>query len=107
MVVAIFRNRLRPEAIVEYETLAATVYELARSMPGYRSIKTFTADDGERVSIIEFDSLATLTAWRDHPEHQKAQRLGRERLYAEYHLQVCEPVRAYSFVDGKRTVHEG
>jgi heme-degrading monooxygenase HmoA len=102
MVVTLFRSRLRPEFVHEYRPLASEMLDLARSMPGFRSFKSFTADDGERISIIEFDSLAQLDAWRDHPQHRRAQQLGRERFYSEYHLQVCGEIRAYSFEEGRR-----
>ena len=100
MVTAIFRSRLREDADSGYRALAARMLELARSMPGFVDFKSFRAEDGERVSLIEFESLATLEAWRDDPEHLKAQREGRERFYSEYRLQLCEPLRAYHF-DGE------
>ena len=105
MVIVIFRSRLRPEFIDEYRELAPNILELARSVPGFISFKSFTSDDNERVSIIEFESHQALESWRNHPEHLHAQTLGRERFYAEYHLQVCEPIRAYAFQDGVRTDH--
>ncbi len=97
MVITLFRNRLRPEEHAEYERWARRMNELAATMPGFISIKTFAADDGERVSIVEFASEAAHGAWRDHPEHREAQRLGRERFYAEFQVQVCTPVRRYAF----------
>ena len=97
MVITLFRNRIRPEAQKEYERWARRMVELASSMPGFVSIKTFAADDGERLSVIEFDSEAAHGAWRDHPEHREAQRLGRERFYSEFQLQICTPVRRYGF----------
>lgn len=69
-------------------------------MPGFRSIKTYVAEDGERVSIVEFASRAQHAAWRDHPEHVAAQQAGRERYFAEYLVQVCEVERSSRF-DGK------
>jgi heme-degrading monooxygenase HmoA len=63
---------------------------LAKGMPGFISYKSFRADDGERCSIVEFESLEHLRAWREHPDHRKAQALGRERFYAEYSLHVAE-----------------
>ena len=95
MVITVFRSRLRPEAREEYERWAGRMHQLATAMPGFVSNKTFAADDGERVSIIEFESEATHGAWRDHPEHREAQRLGRERFYAEFQIQVCSLVRRY------------
>lgn len=64
-------------------------------MPGFVAFKNFTAPDGERVSIIEFESEETHDAQRDHPEHRVAQKLGREKFYAEFKIQVCSEVRQY------------
>ncbi len=97
MVVTIFRSRLRPEHREEYEVWDKRTHDLAVKMPGFISIKTFRAEDGERVSIVEFESEETLLAWRNHPVHKEAQELGRSKFYAEYHIQVAEPMRAYSF----------
>jgi heme-degrading monooxygenase HmoA len=95
MIITIFRSRLRPEHREEYERLAPHIEALARTMPGFVAIKGFTAPDGERVSIVEFDTEENHIAWRNHPEHREAQRLGREKFYAEFHLQVCRVERAY------------
>ncbi len=105
MMTAIFRSRLREDAGSDYRPVAERMLELARSMPGFVDFKSFRAEDGERVSLIEFESLEALEAWRDHPEHLKAQRAGRERFYSEYRLQLCEPLRAYSF-DGEERYEE-
>ncbi len=97
MVVTIFRSRLRPEHEPEYHHVADRMRELAQAMPGFISIKTFAAPDGERVSLVEFDSEANHNAWRDHPAHREAQRLGRERFYSEYRIQVGQVERDYGF----------
>ncbi len=93
MVVVVFRSRIRPGTEQELARLGARMYELASSMPGYISYKDFVAEDGENVSIIEFESIESVTAWREHPEHKIAQRRGREEFFSEYHIQVCAPVR--------------
>ena len=97
MVITLFRNRLRPDDHVEYERWGKRMAELAAQQPGFVSFKTFAADDGERISIIEFASEATQTAWRNHPEHREAQRLGRERFYSEFEVVVCSPLRRTPF----------
>lgn len=90
MIVTVFRSRLRPENLEAYQRVAAKMGEAARSMPGYVSHKTYTADDGERVTIVEFDSWSSHRAWAQHAGHQAAQRLGRANFYSEYRIQVCE-----------------
>jgi heme-degrading monooxygenase HmoA len=94
-VVTIFRSRLRPEARDEYVAWAERMDRLATQMPGFVGIKTFQATDGERVSIVEFASDAESLAWSRHPEHLEAQRLGRERFYADFEVIVCKPLRRY------------
>lgn len=73
------------------------MHEIAASMPGFISYKDDVAEDGERVSVHEWDSPEHLRAWREHPEHRKAQALGREAFFAEYTLYVCEDPRESRF----------
>lgn len=88
-VVTVFRSRLRPGVEDEYGPMAERMLELARSMPGFVDFKTFTAADGERVSVVTFADSDAHGAWRAHPEHTEAQRLGRERFYASYDIVVA------------------
>ena len=92
----VFRARLRPEALAEYREWAARTEALARAMPGFADFKTFVAadpaQDVEQVSIVVFDSLEAHQAWRDHPDHRRAQGLGRQRFYESYSIHVCQEV---------------
>jgi heme-degrading monooxygenase HmoA len=97
MIVILFRSRLSGEAGEEYAETADRMLALARAMPGFISFQRFTAEDGERLSVIEFDSAEHLAAWREHPEHRRAQARGREKFYTEYRLTVAETVRDYGF----------
>ena len=97
MVITIFRSRLRPEHEEEYTEWAARMHDLAVKMPGFVSIKTFAAEDGERVSIVEFESEEAVRHWREQADHRQAQELGRKAFYSEYRVQVCQPIRDYSF----------
>lgn len=95
-----FRSRLRPElgdALTELSTLGARMYELASAMPGFLSYKDYAAEDGEYVSLVEFDTAEHLAAWRNLPEHVAAQQAGRERFFASYQIQVCQVIREYGF----------
>lgn len=97
MMLVVFRSRLRPEATEEFGRLADEMMEIARAMPGFLSYKVFTSEDGERCSVIEFETPEHLKAWREHPRHRAAQELGREHFYEEYTLQVAEPTRSSRF----------
>jgi heme-degrading monooxygenase HmoA len=97
MIVTVFRSRLMPEVGDDYEAVANRMNELAATMPGYISHKGFVAEDGERVTVVEFESEEGMRAWRTHLEHIAAQRKGRQVYYSEYSIQVCEVVRSGSF----------
>jgi heme-degrading monooxygenase HmoA len=94
LIVTIFRTRFKAGNEAEYYEWSARMSALAEAMPGFISRKSFTAEDGERVTIIEFEDEESQAAWRGHPEHRKAQALGREKFYAEYDLKVCELKRS-------------
>jgi heme-degrading monooxygenase HmoA len=97
MIVTVFRSRVKPGLMDEYVAWAARMNELAKTMPGYVSHKGFLAEDGERCTIVEFESEATHRAWAEHPEHREAQKLGRAKFYAEYSIHVCTATRSNSF----------
>ena len=97
MIVTVFRSRLKPGVRDEYVALVERMNALARTMPGYISHKGFFADDGERVTIVEFEHEQGLRAWRTDKEHVAAQKLARERYYTEYHVQVCTLDRESKF----------
>jgi heme-degrading monooxygenase HmoA len=97
MVLTVFRSRIRPEHADEFRALAAEMMREARAMPGFVSYKVYTAEDGERCSIIEFETAEQLDAWRSHAGHAAAMRTGRERFYAEYTSFVGEPIRVSRF----------
>jgi heme-degrading monooxygenase HmoA len=97
MVVVVFRARLKPGAEKEMEPVDARMAALVAAMPGFVSYRQYASPDGEGVAIVEFESHEAAAAWRAHPEHREAQRLGRERWFAEYRITVCDTVRDYSF----------
>jgi heme-degrading monooxygenase HmoA len=97
MVVTIFRNRLKPANVAEYYEWAERIAALARTMPGYISHKGFTAEDGERVTIVEFADEASQRAWSTEMQHVEAKKKGRADFYSEYKIQICSVQRESTF----------
>lgn len=97
MILTVFRSRLRPDAQEEYGVWAARMSDLAKTMPGYISHKGFTAPDGERVTIVEFETEEQQQAWSANAEHVEAKRKGRASFYSEYSIQVCTVHREHRF----------
>ncbi|CAM3957979.1 antibiotic biosynthesis monooxygenase family protein [Smaragdicoccus niigatensis] len=98
MIVTVFRSRLRSDAAANgYDETADYLEDKARTMPGFVSIKTFVAEDGERVSIVEFENLESHDVWRRDVDHRRGQELGRSSFYADYEISVCERIRHAQF----------
>ena len=94
----VFRNRLREPAREAYAAELDVVAALAREMPGFVETKTFTAEDGERATLVTFADAESHRGWRDHPRHRQAQRRGIEEFYEEYSIAVGATSYASAFV---------
>jgi heme-degrading monooxygenase HmoA len=93
MIVVVFRSRLKEGMADALNALGAEMYALASAMPGFLSYKDFAAEDGEFITIIEFETLEQVNDWRDHPEHRMAQKRGQTEFFQEYIIQVSEVIR--------------
>ncbi len=98
MIVTVLRSRLRPDVQDEYGPVAKRMSELSRTIPGYISHKGFVAEDGERVTIVEFETEAALQEWRTHSEHMDAKRRGYTGFYTHFSFQICTVIRDKSWV---------
>ena len=97
MVVTIFRSRLKPENQQEYYEWAGRMSALAKTMAGYVSHKSFVAEDGERVTLVEFRDEESQRVWATNLQHVEAKKKGRADFYTEYKLQICRIERESSF----------
>jgi|SRR5271154_3035308 len=93
MIVVVFRSRLTPEAGTDYGKMAEEMTATAEGMPGFIEVKSFTAEDGERLTLVWWEDRETLAAWRNHPRHQIAQENGRTKWYEYYKIEVAEVIR--------------
>ena len=91
-IVTVFRSRLRDDVDGSYDTTAADLEARAREMLGFVDFKTFVAGDGERVSLITFESRAAHDAWRDDPSTELHKRAADTSGTSRYAIQVCELV---------------
>jgi heme-degrading monooxygenase HmoA len=97
MIAVLFFSRLTPEAGDEYVATDQRLMEKARNAPGFEDVKSFTAADGERLTIVWWKDVDTLRAWREDPEHRAAQAKGRALWYRYYDMEVVEVIRESHF----------
>jgi heme-degrading monooxygenase HmoA len=87
--VVIFRSRLREGAGGLKSELNAMVEERVPEHPGLIRHKSFTNDDGETVTIVEFADEASWMAWAADDAHVAAKRR-REELYETYEITIAQ-----------------
>lgn len=93
MFVVIFRATVR-ELDSDYSAMAARMRELALTQ--YGCIEFHALLEGkEEIALSYWPNEESILAWRQHPEHVEAQRLGRSRWYASYRVEVTKITRDY------------
>lgn len=97
MILTIFRSRVKEEAQEEYKALVPKIVEVAETMPGFLSRKSYIAEDGERLSLVAFEDEQSQRNWALNAEHMAAKKRGREQFYSEYVVQICTVVRESKF----------
>ena len=91
MVHTLFYSRFRADIdSAAYAADALRMKSLAEQNPGLVSVKTFTADDGERLTVVAFETLAHQKEWRGEPDHVAVQKKGRDKYYESYRIVVAE-----------------
>jgi heme-degrading monooxygenase HmoA len=79
--------------VEEYDRLGELMYDIVSRLPGFLSVKSFKAADGEELSVFRFASEEALEAWRTHPEHGETMNRGHAEFYASGFLQICKVIR--------------
>jgi heme-degrading monooxygenase HmoA len=93
-VIVLGELKLRDDAAVnEYDRLGERMYGIVSRLPGFLSVKSFKAADGEELTVFRFASEEALEAWRTHPEHIEAMKRGHAEFYASGRLQICKVIR--------------
>ncbi|HSG33950.1 MAG TPA: antibiotic biosynthesis monooxygenase [Sphingomonadaceae bacterium] len=98
MYLNVFRSRKREGYDADaYAEESARMVALAQQQPGFLAYKSYAAEDGESVTISEWEDEASALAWRGIAEHKVAQAHGRSAYYSEYTMFVCVDPRVHRF----------
>ena len=97
MIVILFRSKLTDAAGADYAAMAAEMDAHARTFPGFVDVKAFTAEDGERLTVVWWQDEETLKAWATDARHRVAQQTGRQKWYEYYRMDIAEIVRVNNF----------
>jgi heme-degrading monooxygenase HmoA len=98
MHMTVFRNRKRSGMdSAAYARDSERMVELASQQKGFLAYWRYTSDDGESLSIAEWETEEDAKAWGRHPEHVAAQGRGRSDFYESYAVYSCNDPRVHRF----------
>ena len=73
-------NRMRELAIIEYGCIEFTS----------------STEGNSELAISYWPNKESIQAWKNNPEHKRAQSLGKSRWYRSYQVQVVEVLHQYA-----------
>lgn len=95
--IILFRSKLTDQAGEDYQAMDAELATLVRENPGFVDVKSYTAHDGERLTVVWWRDEKSLSDWRNLMRHREAQNTGRQKWYQYYKMEVASITRSKSF----------
>jgi heme-degrading monooxygenase HmoA len=80
-----------------YDAMADTMVRLAGEQPGFLGVESARGVDGFGITNSYWADEDSIRAWKAVVSHAAAQRLGQERWYENYRVQIARVERAYGF----------
>ena len=99
-VAVIFISTRTAEDDLGYAEMSHTMEHLASRQPGYLGIDSVRDGTGKGITVSYWADEDSARAWKAVAEHLVAQRLGRERWYAQYRTRVATVDRDYGHDGG-------
>lgn len=96
-IIILFRSKLTDQAGDNYRALDDELQVLVRQNPGFVDAKSFTAADGERLTLVWWRDEQSLADWRNLMRHREAQDIGRQKWYQYYDIDVATITRSKRF----------
>ncbi|MEN8246984.1 MAG: antibiotic biosynthesis monooxygenase [Thermodesulfobacteriota bacterium] len=95
---AVIFTSVRTEANDGYGDMADRMLDLAKNQPGFLGVESAREQTG--ITVSYWIDLAAIQKWKDHPEHRKAQALGRQKWYAAFKVRVVRVEKEYGHPHG-------
>ena len=91
---AVIFTSLRTADDDSYGRMSDRMAELAALQPGFLGVESAREASGLGITVSYWKDEEAIRAWKAHLEHTVAQRLGKEKWYADYSLRVAKVERA-------------
>lgn len=86
---AVIFTSIRTSGDNGYGETADRLVELVDHQPGFLGVESVREGD-HGITVSYWDSLESIEAWRNNPEHLEARAKGREIWYSGYRLRVAK-----------------
>ena len=95
--IILFRSKLTDQAGEDYQAMNDELETLVRENPGFVDVKSYKAEDGERLTVVWWRDEDSLAEWRNLMRHREAQSIGSQKWYEYYEIDVATITRSRSF----------
>jgi len=89
-------NDSSPDQVEGYTDLAEQIDQLARQQPGYLGIDSSRNSNGFGITVSYWETDQDMREWKQQVDHLAAQKIGRERFYADFHVHIARVERGYA-----------
>jgi heme-degrading monooxygenase HmoA len=90
----IFTSTLNSDA-KGYDEMAQQMETLAQQQPGFLAITSARNETG--ITVSYWETKQAILNWKANLDHLQAQKLGKEKWYASYKVEIAKVERAYHF----------
>jgi heme-degrading monooxygenase HmoA len=90
---AVIFTSIRTDVDSGYEETAERMVELAKQQPGFLGVESARNEIG--ITVSYWKDLESIRQWKQHAEHQLAQKMGKEQWYSHYKTRICKVEREY------------
>ena len=101
MHVVVFEVTVKPDVGHRYFDIAAELKPELEKIDGFLSVERFESmvTPNKYVSLSFWRDGDAVARWREHGQHQAAQMLGKNEIFADFRISVAEIQRQYTLAD--------
>lgn len=78
-----------------YESMAERMVELAQKQNGFLGVESVRNQDGFGITVSYWQSLESISKWKQNAEHLEVQHLGKTKWYDHFKVRICKVERDY------------
>lgn len=92
---AVIFTSIRTDGDNGYALMSDKMLELAKNQSGFLGVESAREQLG--ITVSYWKDLESIQKWKDNPEHQVAQKNGKDAWYRQFTTRIAKVERDYSF----------